>query len=92
MLASLPAALIADRLSKRTVIVGMKFLEIGLMTLHAPDTLVRVRAAFPGRDDPGILFGMTLHTLFRVGGDGDVGSPEAYLLRLACRLHPLDQD
>jgi len=35
MLASLPAALIADRLSKRTVIVGMKFLEIGLMAAIA---------------------------------------------------------
>lgn len=31
MLASLPAAVIADRLSKRTVIVGMKFVEILLM-------------------------------------------------------------
>ncbi len=31
MLASLPAAMIADRVSKRTVIVGMKFFEILLM-------------------------------------------------------------
>jgi len=31
MLASLPAAMIADRLSKRTVIIGMKFLEVLLM-------------------------------------------------------------
>ena len=31
MLVSLPAAMVADRFSKRTVIVGMKFLEIFLM-------------------------------------------------------------
>ncbi len=72
--------------------IAVRLLERGLVALHAAHALLGVRAAIPVRDDPGVLLGVAVHALPRPGGDRDPGSPEPGLLRLARRLHPLNED